>query len=85
MQKIYINILIFTLGFLVAIAIFAPHAFAKDLVNKVFWYRVDTLDTFLSMHDVGKVIKTYDEETNVVCYSVQAASGGGGISCLKNN
>lgn len=49
--------------------------------TKETWYVVDKLDPGRSY---GRILKTYDENTNIVCYSI-LFSYGVSISCLKNN
>lgn len=49
-------------------------------MNKPAWYITDILNSSF----LGTYEKTYDENTNVVCY-VYDGYQGNGISCLKNN
>ncbi len=66
------------LGLVIGLALSGGTALAK-VVNVSSWYVTDHLD-------MGwyKIDKTYDEDTNIVCYSFNG-SYAGGISCLKNN
>lgn len=70
----------FILGVIVAGAVlFGGNVLAKTIENR--WYETDHLK-------VGNayIYKSFDEDTNTICYSFSSGLGtSGAISCLKNN
>lgn len=80
MKKIFILLL--------AIAMFgvAFGVFAKTITSAT-WYKVDEIETRSSNGSYfGTYQKTYDEDTNVVCYAlIGIGVNSGAISCVKNN
>ncbi len=78
----------YIIGFVLGAVLFSGSAvFAKALVE-ARWYQSEILPIIQPGTDGkrlyqqwGKIIKTFDEDTNVVCYLALEA----GISCLKNN
>lgn len=73
----------YIIGFVLGSVLFSSGvAFAKVITNEVKWYVVSNIQSGLFNYE-----KTYDEDTQVVCYSIQArkAWDTGSISCLKNN
>lgn len=72
----------YILGFILGAVLFSGGiAFGKALLESR-WYIVDRLEAENGYTFYEKI---FDEDTNVVCYTVFGTSGSRGISCLKNN
>ncbi len=68
------------LGLMIGIGLMsAGFALAREVIAPS-WYVTDKLDAEYNVYQ-----KTYDENTNVVCYAVNGGNGVVAISCLKNN
>lgn len=67
-------------GIIIGIGLLSSGAFVHaEIIKHQTWYLTDKLNSTGNSYQ-----KIYDENTNIVCYSVNLGSGGG-ISCLKNN
>lgn len=73
----------FILGIIVSIGLLGGTlAFAKATI--ISWYQTDILQVKVGSISEGYLIKTFDENANVICYAYPTGYGNA-VSCVKNN